>query len=261
MKSPFPGMDPYLEAHWGDVHHSLIQYTRDALHERLPEDLYARAEERVFVQGGDVMRHIVPDVHVAPVESWSSAGGGAAVAEEVAIAEPFVIQLPSVEITEGFIEIRAAGGGELITVIEFLSPTNKGSGAGGEAFEKKQSEVLRSRANLVEIDLLRGGRYVLAAPAEEVPASFKWHYRTCISVGWDRTRFELYQMPLRRRLPILPIPLRPGENRVPLDLQALLDHAYTAGRYRNLDYSAPLIFPLEREDAAWAETLLAARTK
>ncbi|MGO9470092.1 MAG: DUF4058 family protein, partial [Isosphaeraceae bacterium] len=20
MKSPFPGMDPYLERHWGDVH-------------------------------------------------------------------------------------------------------------------------------------------------------------------------------------------------------------------------------------------------
>ncbi|HNV00430.1 MAG TPA: DUF4058 family protein, partial [Verrucomicrobiota bacterium] len=25
MKSPFPGMDPYMESHWGDVYHSLIQ--------------------------------------------------------------------------------------------------------------------------------------------------------------------------------------------------------------------------------------------
>jgi hypothetical protein len=24
MKSPFPGMDPWLEAHWGDVHARLI---------------------------------------------------------------------------------------------------------------------------------------------------------------------------------------------------------------------------------------------
>lgn len=29
MPSPFPGMDPYLEAHWGDVHTSLATYARD----------------------------------------------------------------------------------------------------------------------------------------------------------------------------------------------------------------------------------------
>jgi hypothetical protein len=29
MKSPFPGMDPYLEQHWRDVHSSLIIYARD----------------------------------------------------------------------------------------------------------------------------------------------------------------------------------------------------------------------------------------
>ena len=31
MASPFPGMDPYLEAHWGDIHASLIIYARDQL--------------------------------------------------------------------------------------------------------------------------------------------------------------------------------------------------------------------------------------
>ncbi len=28
MPSPFPGMDPYLEAHWRDVHAGLIIYAR-----------------------------------------------------------------------------------------------------------------------------------------------------------------------------------------------------------------------------------------
>jgi hypothetical protein len=28
IKGPFPGLDPYLQQHWGDVHHSLIQYSR-----------------------------------------------------------------------------------------------------------------------------------------------------------------------------------------------------------------------------------------
>jgi hypothetical protein len=31
MKSPFPGMDPYLEQFWRDVHASLIIYSRDQL--------------------------------------------------------------------------------------------------------------------------------------------------------------------------------------------------------------------------------------
>jgi hypothetical protein len=31
MKSPFPGMDPYLEEHWRDVHHSFLTYARDEL--------------------------------------------------------------------------------------------------------------------------------------------------------------------------------------------------------------------------------------
>jgi hypothetical protein len=37
--SPFPGMDPWLEQHWGDVHHSIITYARDQLQERLPPGL------------------------------------------------------------------------------------------------------------------------------------------------------------------------------------------------------------------------------
>jgi hypothetical protein len=50
MKSPFPGMDPYLEARWGDVHQRLITYAADQLAPRLPADLRARVEERVFVE-------------------------------------------------------------------------------------------------------------------------------------------------------------------------------------------------------------------
>ena len=44
----------------------------------------------------------------------------------------------------------------------------------------------------------------------------------------------------------------------PQDLagQGLLDHAYSAGRYHTLDYTAPLSTPLSAEDAAWAEMLV-----
>ena len=68
MKSPFPGMDPHLERYRGDVHHSLIQYTRDALQPRLPDDLRARVEERVFIESEpERIRQVVPDVYVSQI--------------------------------------------------------------------------------------------------------------------------------------------------------------------------------------------------
>lgn len=257
MKSPFPGMDPYLERHWGDVHHSLIQYARDALQSRLPDDLRARMDERVYLESEEGQRRIVPDVQISEVSAWSGRGAGMTVAGGVAVAEPVVVQL--VEITEGTVEIRERGGGRVVTVIEFLSPGNKTGGAGTREYLKKQDQVLLSPTSLVEIDLVRAGRYRLAAPEENVSDSFLRQALGCISPGWDRGCFELYPMPLRQRLPVLPIPLREGEPRVPLDLQALLDQAYLTGRYDDLDYTAALATPLAAEDAAWVRELLAAK--
>ena len=48
MASPFPGMDPYLEAHWRDVHARLIIYACDALQSVLPGLLRARVEQHVM---------------------------------------------------------------------------------------------------------------------------------------------------------------------------------------------------------------------
>ncbi|MSU62612.1 MAG: DUF4058 family protein [Pedosphaera sp.] len=62
-------------------------------------------------------------------------------------------------------------------------------------------------------------------------------------------------MPLRQRLPALPIPLRPNESPVNLDLQALVDQAYSTGRFDRLDYNSELDPPLSVGDSRWAETL------
>ena len=65
MHSPFPGMDPYLEQYWGDVHHRSIVYLSDAIQKDLPGDLRARLDERVFVEPElGRPRQIVPDVRV-----------------------------------------------------------------------------------------------------------------------------------------------------------------------------------------------------
>ena len=127
--SPFPGMDPYLESHWGDIHHSIIQYARDQMQEQLPDSFRARVEERVFVEADDhVSRNIFPDVriierngnsHDAEFQSSPEPGG-------VALAEPLILMLPHESMTEGFIEIRdASSGNRVVTVIEVLSAANK----------------------------------------------------------------------------------------------------------------------------------------
>ena len=42
QNNPFPGMNPWLEPHWSDVHTRLIAYIIDALSPELPMDLSAR---------------------------------------------------------------------------------------------------------------------------------------------------------------------------------------------------------------------------
>jgi hypothetical protein len=251
MKSPFPGMDPYLERYWGDVHGRLIVYACDALQPRLPDDLIARIEQRVFLEAGSGrIRPIAPDVHLSTTYPEGEEHPDAFREGETALVEPVVFELDEVEIREGYIEIREAGGGKVVTVVEFLSPSNKRRGAGRQLYLAKQTDVLGSDTSLVEIDLVRAGQRVLALPSDDIPFEHRQDYLACVSPGWKRRRRELYAMPLRQRLPLLPIPLREKEPRLPLDLQALVNQAYAAGRYHKLDYGAAPEPALPSEDAA-----------
>ena len=63
-------------------------------------------------------------------------------------------------------------------------------------------------------------------------------------------------MPLKNRLPAIRIPLRESDSPAKIDLQVLLDHAYSAGRFDDIDYSQELDPPLEVEEAAWVKSLI-----
>src|SRR2546425_2928533 len=90
-QSPFPGMDPYLEQHWRDVHQSLVTYARDQLQPQLPKDLRARVEERVYLATEDgPRRNLYPDVRVS--ETGRDAGQPEQAAA-VAVVEPLVVEV------------------------------------------------------------------------------------------------------------------------------------------------------------------------
>src|SRR6185503_6740920 len=81
-------------------------------------------------------------------------------------------------------------------------------------------------------------------------------YQVCVRRGYRPSPVEIYDLPLRKRLPVIGIPLRKGEKDVPLDLQALVDASYRNGGYNDIDYRGDPIPPLEPSDAAWTDRLL-----
>ncbi|MGH7214012.1 MAG: DUF4058 family protein, partial [Tepidisphaeraceae bacterium] len=89
LKSPFPGMDPYLEQHWRDVHHRLCTYACDALQPQLRPALVARIEERLVVETEDRDRSIYPDVKVA--ERGGHGDLAISTGASTALAEPLVV--------------------------------------------------------------------------------------------------------------------------------------------------------------------------
>lgn len=266
MKSPFPGMDPYLEARWGDVHTRLIVYACDQLRGQMPGGLLVRAQEHVTVQiagegnGHTSPKHgLYPDVRI--IEHPSSTGAQsatAAAAGAVVVAEPLLVPLALEAETQRSIQIiDTHSGNRVITALEFLSPTNKSDVYGRAAYEQKQTELRKAKVNLVEIDLLRAGPYVLAAPAHVVPLTYLSPYRICVVRASRPHQAEVYRVSLRDRLPVIRIPLRESDPDAHLDLQELIDKAYENGGYdTEIDYRIDPFPPLQGDDAAWADALL-----
>jgi hypothetical protein len=207
-------------------------------------------------QQSDALRDIYPDVYVVehprPVSSALEAAPTAVLEEK-----PLRITLRDEAITEGYIEIvDASSGNRVVTTIEFLSPTNKVRGEGRRQYRLKQRDSKRAGANLVEIDLTRTGRWVLAIPQGRVPHSHRTPYRICVWRAGRPGCYDVYRVPLLRPLPAIAIPLRPADPDVRLDLQPLVDRCYAIGRYDDIDYRAEPIPSLDAEDAKQADEWL-----
>ena len=251
MKSPFPGMDPYLEPHWLDVHTKLVTYAADELNRVLPETLVARTDERVAVESDwGYGKTLGPDVRVfSPASADPTTGGSGP-----ALDAPFKLVVESEPVIERFIRILDESG-RLVTVIEFISPTNK-FGEGLESYQEKRRDLLGAGVNLLEVDLVRRGDWRALLRPHVSPSDALATYRVTIRTPPGSVAY-LFPAPLREKLPDVPVPLRPDDPRVTLPLQRLVDALYSNGRYGlTLDYRQPCDPPLEGDDAALAEELL-----
>ncbi len=273
MPSPFPGMDPFLEAPdiWPDFHQRLAGQISSALNLSMPAPYYARLEMRPevgIVEEPGYVRRIVPDVAVVrhPVGAPSAAA---------------VLESPRTEISKFYefnfldevgehhsVEVRdSARGHKLITLIEIVSPSNKRRGPDRESYIQKQQEILASDASLIEIDLLRSGGRLFAEPVMDdlvsrlTPAP---SYFVLVNRAWQRRGasrgYQVFSVTMQEPLPCFPVPLREAEREIPLDLQFVFNRAYDEGPYRRgaVDYRQPADPPLASTELDWAAEVLKA---
>lgn len=267
MKSPFPGMDPYIEASglWEDFHNHLIEKIYDRLAEAAPSRYLVRTGERSYLvlmeAEGKKSYPFKPDVTISAPEKGkkpSRKKGGTAVAEPPTEVEPLTLRaFITEEHRETFIEIHDTDPElRLVTTIEVLSPSNKRPGTEGwEQYQRKRQSVLLGGVNLVEIDLLRDGRRPpMLDPWPDSP------YTLLVARARKYQLCKVWPVHFQRSLPSIPIPLSKPDPDISIQLQPMIEAIYERSRYaRTIDYGKPLTPPLSDEETAWLASRLRER--
>jgi hypothetical protein len=246
-------MNPYLEQDvlWQDFPINVLAAIKERLVPQVRPRYFVLLERYIYVheQPDEPPKRRRADFLVARPEAGSRHGGGAAVLEVEAPAEVEHTGLDGERVT--FLEIRDRAKGEVVTLIEMLSPANKYDDH--QQYLTRREQILRSAANLVEIDLLRGGRPM---PDANRPVC---DYSVLVSRSERRPGAAFWPIRLREGLPVIPIPLRPPDGDARIDLQEVLHHVYDASGYEDFIYASspdPVLLP---EDAEWARPFVPMR--
>ena len=159
MPSPFPEMDPYLEAYlWPDVPHRLATQISDHLMPMLRPRSVARIAIQV-VQDATPEAEIgitYPDMEVVRAHQHthelppSAIGMGARAAEALPIT-PTSLSVPllDVEVRLATVEIRDTAHNRLVTSIEIPSPVNKRE-PGLSKYRDKRHQLHTADVNILE---------------------------------------------------------------------------------------------------------------
>ena len=204
MPSPLPGMDPYLEHPklWPAFQHQLLACLYQILLPGLVDRYRARIGTRSYVSEMPLFTSIIRD-----------------------------------EYSEEFIEIRSRTDNRLVTLLEVVSPANKTTAAGRQAYLDKRREAIHQRAAVVEIDLVLQGKPTLTYSREGLP---NFDYAVSVTRATAPDRYEIYTATLQKRLPKFKLPLSPDDRDTLLDLQSAFTRAYDLGGFTGqIDYKSP----------------------
>ena len=285
MPIPFPGMNPYLEHPdlWPTVHQRLMTALADILKQQLPATYQIRLRERHYqVSGEDALvvgtpglnwdvssvkpaaappaNHSVahPRPLNATVDNLAAAPDSLATAPsrspEQTISAPLLkrpiavlIPVPQ-KIYETYLEVLDSTG-EVVTVIESLSPKKKRPGRGRSLYERQREGIFGSSAHFVEIDLLRGWE-----PPSMYGPDEAGDYRILVSRSEHRPRAQLYTWTVMEPIPAIALPLI-GHEEILFDLKPAVDTACDRTDLL-VNYQRDPLPPLSFEESLWLETFL-----
>lgn len=266
-KSPFPGMDPYLERNpqWQCFHGWFIrELARTSLPAARDAGLWIDVERSVYQREptGQLVLVGEPDVFAGPelsVSSWGdSSGGGTAVAlaEPQAVHEVVLDPELSETYKQDYLVVREADRfRRVLAVVELLSFANK-IGSYAPTYREKRMRFLTSYTHFMEIDLLREGENPSRTLFPEL-APTPYFIFVARKHGIGRHE-EGHPLRLQDRLPVIGLPLGPGRPDLPLDLAAAFASAYDLSvqlgsiKYGEDPVPGP---PLSEADAEWVKTL------
>jgi hypothetical protein len=188
MSNPFPGMNPLLEN--ADNWPAFHHQLIAALHQILLPGL----DDRYLARIGE--RRYAPDAHGERMEEY--------------------------------IEIVERNGSDLVTLVDVLSPANKTTEFGRQAYLETRKQARERKASVVEIDLLLQGRPMLDYSRDGLP---EWDYAVTVTRSSQPERYEIYTTTLQKRLPRFKIPLAPDDRDTVVDLQATYARSYDQGGF------------------------------
>jgi hypothetical protein len=158
--------------------------------------------------------------------------------------------------TEEFIEIRNRTDGRLVTLLEVVSPANKTTPAGRQAYLDARQAAVNQKAGIVEVDLVMQGKPTLTYSRDGLP---EYDYAVTVTRSNSPDRYEIYTATLQKRLPKFKLPLAADDRDALLDLQAAFARAYDLGTFSNLiNYKGPppADVPMTTEYKTWTDELL-----
>ena len=224
MPSPFPGMDPYLEAPalWSGFHHQFIASLYQLLQPGIADRYRAKVVSRQYTTELVLFTSIVREPHV-----------------------------------EEFIEVRTRTDGRLVTLIDVIGPANKSTSAGKAAYLDTRSSAVGQRVGTVEIDLVTQGKPPLDFDRSGLPIC---HYTVTVTRPATPERFEVYASVLKNRLPKFKVPLAADDRDTVIDLQAAFARGYdAASATQGVDYRTglPADVSFDTETREWIRDWLA----
>jgi hypothetical protein len=214
-------MDPYLEDEviWPVFHHQLVMCLYQILLPGLMDRYRARVGQRHYVTEQALFTSVVREEH-----------------------------------HEDFIEIRVRHDSRMVTLLDVVSPANKTTRAGREAYLAKRQEGRGCNANLVELDLVLQGQPMLDYSREGLP---DWDYAITVTRATQPERYEIYTTTLQKRLPRFKLPLAADDRETVLDLHTAFTRCYDQGGFAGkIDYGKEPPAGVTDEDRRWLRDII-----